>query len=396
MRVENNCHFEDKVLTYKNEKGESEEAAHINKEGSFVFTHIPKDPAGTFKLQGNANDPSLYAIKIIEKNHNETQLQFQDGKPFPLAYLNFIDANGVLVEKSCLSKDGSFHFDRIDTADRGTFKLEGDSKDPALIKLQVVASNQEIQAIAFSKDSIVRIDKIIDKVPVSPLSSKDAVKLTTLKNQLIAESNPVLKRKIAKQVLAFEAKQEKPVAPPVKPVVSRATNAITKEQIKKEVLAAIARTSTVHASVPKETPVPASSSTNNNSLGDTLVTPPIASNFENILFEFASCHLSSVYTSELKQVADVLKANRKLQLELDGHTDNVGNESYNLKLSARRVHTVEAYLQNRGISSKRIKTRNMGKDYPLEPNQHPDGSDNPEGRKKNRRVEIKLLNDSTK
>lgn len=78
-------------------------------------------------------------------------------------------------------------------------------------------------------------------------------------------------------------------------------------------------------------------------------------------------------------------------VEVSGHTDNVGNNDYNQKLSEQRAISVKNYLVSKGIATDRIETKGFGESKPIEPNQLPNGKDNPEGRKKNRRIEFKVL-----
>lgn len=83
----------------------------------------------------------------------------------------------------------------------------------------------------------------------------------------------------------------------------------------------------------------------------------------------------------------VLKAYPKASATIDGHTDGKGDEAYNQKLSERRAESVRAWLAAHGASLG-MATRGWGKKKPIAPNAKPDGKDDPEGRQKNRRVEI--------
>jgi OOP family OmpA-OmpF porin len=73
-----------------------------------------------------------------------------------------------------------------------------------------------------------------------------------------------------------------------------------------------------------------------------------------------------------------------------GHTDSIGSDAYNQKLSVRRAESVKAYLVSKGIEPNRIYTEGKGKKQPIAPNTI-NGHDNPEGRAKNRRVEIEVV-----
>ncbi|MCG3189294.1 MAG: Outer membrane porin F [Burkholderiaceae bacterium] len=73
-----------------------------------------------------------------------------------------------------------------------------------------------------------------------------------------------------------------------------------------------------------------------------------------------------------------------------GHTDNVGSDSYNQKLSVARAESVKAYLVSKGIEKNRVYTEGKGKKQPVADNK------TAEGRAKNRRVEIEVVGTRTK
>ncbi len=78
---------------------------------------------------------------------------------------------------------------------------------------------------------------------------------------------------------------------------------------------------------------------------------------------------------------------------IEGHSDSVGDDAYNQKLSERRAQSVQQWLASRNVSQS-ISTRGWGESKPLVPNTNPDGADNPANRQKNRRVEI-IVNTAT-
>lgn len=112
------------------------------------------------------------------------------------------------------------------------------------------------------------------------------------------------------------------------------------------------------------------------------------------LFEFDRAEVDAETRSRIRQVASLLDspvaAGRKLIVE--GHTDALGSRLYNQKLSERRAEAVIRELTSAGVTRTRISLRAFGKDKPLAPNRNPDGSDNPEGRAKNRRVALLIEN----
>jgi outer membrane protein OmpA-like peptidoglycan-associated protein len=111
----------------------------------------------------------------------------------------------------------------------------------------------------------------------------------------------------------------------------------------------------------------------------------------DVLFDFDKADILPRAQAALKQVADVIreKAKGKAAVTIEGHTDAKGSDAYNQRLSERRAEAVKNWLVNHeGRKDVSITTRGFGAKQPVAPNRKPDGSDDPEGRQKNRRVEI--------
>ena len=109
----------------------------------------------------------------------------------------------------------------------------------------------------------------------------------------------------------------------------------------------------------------------------------------DILFDFDSATLRPEARETLIKVGEVLKNYGTAPAVIEGHTDNKGSDAYNMKLSAQRADSVKRWLVTQGgIPADRLTARGLGETRPVAPNAKPDGSDNPEGRQKNRRVEI--------
>jgi outer membrane protein OmpA-like peptidoglycan-associated protein len=90
-------------------------------------------------------------------------------------------------------------------------------------------------------------------------------------------------------------------------------------------------------------------------------------------------------------VLALMIANPELIVEIQSHTDSKGGDVYNMKLSQKRAESVVNYLTSKGISPKRLVAKGYGESKPVAPNENPDGSDNPEGRAKNRRTDFKII-----
>lgn len=112
----------------------------------------------------------------------------------------------------------------------------------------------------------------------------------------------------------------------------------------------------------------------------------------NIFFDYGKYTLRRESEIELQRLAKVMEKNPGLMVEIVGHTDALGSDQFNQKLSENRAKAAVDYLVSLGISPERFVAKGMGKRQFIAINQNPDGSDNPEGRQLNRRVEIKLLN----
>jgi outer membrane protein OmpA-like peptidoglycan-associated protein len=114
--------------------------------------------------------------------------------------------------------------------------------------------------------------------------------------------------------------------------------------------------------------------------GDTLV----------LYFEFDKDQLNERTVRQLEIVARILKGDTRKRIVVSGYTDALGTEQYNKSLSGRRAARVRDYLAAAGVPAEQIVTEAKGKSNPRRPNFREDGSDNPLGRRANRRSEIYL------
>ena len=111
----------------------------------------------------------------------------------------------------------------------------------------------------------------------------------------------------------------------------------------------------------------------------------------DVLFDFDKYSLRPEAATSLREVAEVAKSYGNSPVLIEGYTDGKGTHPYNMKLSDNRAASVKDWLvKNAGVSASRITTRGWGEAKPIAPNKNPDGSDNPAGRQKNRRVEITI------
>jgi outer membrane protein OmpA-like peptidoglycan-associated protein len=116
---------------------------------------------------------------------------------------------------------------------------------------------------------------------------------------------------------------------------------------------------------------------------------------DNILFEFDSYELNSQSISSLEILKSTLLEYPDLKVEIAGYTDAIGSTEYNRKLADKRAQAVIDYFASSGISSTRFVKKAFGESNFVAVNNNIDGSDNPEGRKYNRRVTFGIVDPKT-
>jgi outer membrane protein OmpA-like peptidoglycan-associated protein len=109
----------------------------------------------------------------------------------------------------------------------------------------------------------------------------------------------------------------------------------------------------------------------------------------DVLFDFDKATIRPDAATALAKAAVIIRAHSGGRVRVEGHTDGKGTHAYNLGLSQRRAQAVASWLQRR----ERLKTTSfqvlgLAETRPIAPNAKPDGSDDPQGRQRNRRVEI--------
>ncbi|MEE4241226.1 MAG: OmpA family protein [Desulfopila sp.] len=104
----------------------------------------------------------------------------------------------------------------------------------------------------------------------------------------------------------------------------------------------------------------------------------------HILFDFDKYTIKKEYHTELNRWVDYFLANQGVTAEIHGHTDSIGTEAYNQKLSERRAQAVINYLIKKGVEPSRLASKGFGESSPVAPNT------TPAERQKNRRVEVEL------
>jgi outer membrane protein OmpA-like peptidoglycan-associated protein len=110
----------------------------------------------------------------------------------------------------------------------------------------------------------------------------------------------------------------------------------------------------------------------------------------DVLFDFDRAELRPEADPVLRSLLEQVEAKlRRARFRVEGHTDAKGEEAYNQKLSERRAASVRDWLVRVGkVDGRAITTAGFGESRPVAPNTRPDGSDDPVGRQKNRRVVI--------
>jgi len=105
-------------------------------------------------------------------------------------------------------------------------------------------------------------------------------------------------------------------------------------------------------------------------------------NVSDVLFDTAKYSLRPLAREKLAKVAGIVSGHPGLRLDVEGHTDNVGGDDYNQKLSEQRGDSVRDYLTHEGMRASSVTSRGFGKTQPVASN------DTAAGRQENRRVEL--------
>ena len=105
---------------------------------------------------------------------------------------------------------------------------------------------------------------------------------------------------------------------------------------------------------------------------------------DGVTFAVDSVTITPAFQATLNEIAKSMQTYPDSLIDVYGHTDSSGSDAYNQSLSERRAQSVANYLTMRGVSASRIRSQGFGESYPVASN------DTPEGRQKNRRVEIKI------
>jgi outer membrane protein OmpA-like peptidoglycan-associated protein len=109
----------------------------------------------------------------------------------------------------------------------------------------------------------------------------------------------------------------------------------------------------------------------------------------DVLFDFNKSDLRGEAASTLHNLADIIRARAHGRIAIRGYTDALGKDAYNQRLSEQRAASVKTWLVgHEQLAATGLATSGLGARDPVAPNRHPDGSDNPDGRRFNRRVTV--------
>ena len=108
----------------------------------------------------------------------------------------------------------------------------------------------------------------------------------------------------------------------------------------------------------------------------------------DVLFDFDEARLLPRAEETLTKAAALVRERAAGTVRIEGHTDSKGDNAYNQRLSMRRAESVRQWFLRNGLGSAQFSARGYGESRPVSPNTKPNGDDDPEGRQKNRRVEI--------
>ena len=115
--------------------------------------------------------------------------------------------------------------------------------------------------------------------------------------------------------------------------------------------------------------------------------PPKTFTLDRVHFQSGKATLTKSSFKELNELLEYLQLKDNIVVEIAGHTDDVGEEEANLKLSQKRAESVRNFLISKGISAERVRAKGYGEAHPVSNNS------TPEGRQMNRRTEVRILSE---
>lgn len=321
---------------------------------------------GTTSVEGSMN-PEKTRFKAVLSPDNSYEIEVaSDGYPAYKEMVNMTKAvnNVITIE---LKKNGySFTFNPIDSKTREVISNVKISLVDAANKTIPVTNNvaRLVSPQNFEKKYSLNAQAANYKVYTASIDLMNMA-VANFKHDILMEkievvqAPPVLEKpKTEEKVVA--KKEETPAPPVVKP----------KEPEKKE-----------PEKAPESAPVTAIV---DEYFKGVEVGKPVK--LENVYFDQSQPVLKPQSFTELDRLVSLLKQNPKVEIEIIGHTDNIGDPRMNLYLSELRAKAVSSYLFNKGISPNRLASRGEGQQKPISPN------DTEENRQKNRRVEFVVIN----
>ncbi len=364
MNYERGVFITRKRLSGYDKDGILVEVALLNKEGNFVFRKLPPDQFCFFRLEGeDVSSIADYKISMEAgnsiKERKLKEMRNEDGAIFEDRKLSFYTSEGTISETSRITKNGTFHFYKLKAEEPGYFLMNEEDQDAKLYEIKIHKGKEtkvmEYQnGLAFDKDILARVDKMGSPLTNDRIliNTKYSALKTELMQELLSTANDIAITGLRKELAVINKNYNEEINNLLKTTVT------------------IAENKSLHR--------------------DTALDSGVDS-FSKILFDFDKYKINDDYKGELQEIVAYLKNCMNCSIELSGFSDAKGSANHNLRLSARRVNAVANSLIEEGIAKKRITTRPRGSSHPAAPNKNSDGSDNPEGRKQNRRVELRIV-----
>jgi outer membrane protein OmpA-like peptidoglycan-associated protein len=222
-----------------------------------------------------------------------------------------------------------------------------------------------------SKDMPVKVDVLANDIAPNGILDKSTIDLD--------QNSPGIQTNLNSQQGTWEAKDGKVTFIPAKDFTGNATIPYTI----KDINGAISNPASLSVNVSKNTLI---ANDENQPMELDLINSIIdQSHIENIQFDFDSYDITPEYKTYLRGLSMLIKANKNWNIHLSGHTDNFGEDKYNLRLSEQRSISAKNFLVSCGVEANRLTYDFFGESRPVASNS------TAEGRYKNRRVEIKAL-----
>jgi outer membrane protein OmpA-like peptidoglycan-associated protein/tetratricopeptide (TPR) repeat protein len=330
--------------------GETHGEYRSNEEtGKFLFV---LEAGKTYEINYESNDDVVIEVIRVDENGVVTKIK------------EVTEIDGVLVVRD-VAEDAILDFAIADTSEETNLGTEDATVEANATSEDVAETNSA------TEDAIAEANATSEDVAETNSGTEDATAEANATSEDVAETNSATEDATAEANATSEDVAE----------TNSGTEDATAEANATSEDVAETNSSTTDGTAESDAALTQTEVNNTLNTGEALA-------INSVLFVYEQVKLIQESQPELNKIVSYMNEYKDAKLVINGHTDSRGEASYNYWLSSARANKIRNYLRKAGISYSRMETHGYGESKPIADNQNSDGSDNPAGRQKNRRVEF--------